>query len=142
MSNKEKTYQIRYNTHSTSDKDSWRLICGDEEILVSNIIIKSKVITTKDFIEELGWKYHVTCIGVLKVKDGVAYINEVDNSTKRHILKTISYRVLGTSITVIGAYCFGLSIQMSSLLGMSELLIKPLIYFLHERLWFKFIKIK
>lgn len=142
MSNKEKTYQIRYNTLSNSDKDSWRLICSDEEILVSNIIIKSKVITTKDFIEELGWKYHVTCTGVLKVKDGVAYINEVDNSTKRHILKTISYRVLGTSITVIGAYCFGLSIQMSSLLGMSELLIKPLIYFLHERLWFKFIKIK
>jgi len=142
MSNKEKTYQIRYNTLSTSDKDSWRLICSDEEILVSNIIIKSKAITTKDFIEELGWKYHVTCTGVLKVKDGVAYINEVDNSTKRHILKTISYRVLGTSITVIGAYCFGLSIQMSSLLGMSELLIKPLIYFLHERFWFRFIKIK
>ena len=44
MSNKEKTYQIRYNTLSTSDKDSWRLICSDEEILVSNIIIKSKVI--------------------------------------------------------------------------------------------------
>ena len=58
MKNKEKTYQIRYNTKSTSDKDSWRLICGDEEILVSNIFIKSKVITTKDFIEEIGWKYH------------------------------------------------------------------------------------
>ena len=142
MKNKEKTYQIRYNTKSTSDKDIWRLICEDEEILVSNIFIKSKVITTKDFIEELGWKYHVTCVGVLKVEDGVAYINEVDNSTKRHLLKTISYRLLGTSVTVIGAYCFGLSIQMSSLLGMSELLIKPLIYFFHERFWFKFIKIK
>ena len=140
--NNEKIYQIRYNTHSTSDSDRWRLLCDGEEILVSEIKIKSKVYTTEDFIEGVGLKYHVTCQGVLKVKDGVAHINEYDNSKKRHILKTISYRILGTSITVGGAYLFGLSIEMSSLLGVGELLFKPVIYFLHERFWFNFVKIK
>jgi uncharacterized membrane protein len=61
---------------------------------------------------------------------------------KRHILKTITYRILGTLTTVITAYLLGASIQVSSLLGLGELLLKPIIYFIHERIWFKFIKIK
>jgi uncharacterized membrane protein len=65
-----------------------------------------------------------------------------DASLTRHILKTLSYRILGTLTTVIVAYSLGASIQMSSLLGVGELLIKPIIYFLHERLWYKFIRIK
>jgi uncharacterized membrane protein len=60
----------------------------------------------------------------------------------RHILKTFSYRILGTLTTVITAYSLGASIEMSSLLGVGELLIKPIIYFLHERIWYKFIRIK
>ena len=62
-------------------------------------------------------------------------------SYKRHILKTISYRLFGTLITVTTAYSLGASIEMSSLLGIGELLIKPVVYFLHERFWYKFIKV-
>ncbi len=65
-----------------------------------------------------------------------------DTSLTRHILKTFSYRILGTLTTVITAYSLGASIEMSSLLGVGELLIKPIIYFLHERIWYKFIRIK
>jgi uncharacterized membrane protein len=61
---------------------------------------------------------------------------------KRHILKTFSYRILGTLTTVITAYMLGASIELSSLLGVGELLIKPIIYFFHERIWYKFIRIK
>lgn len=139
---KEKIYQIRYNTHSKSSVDRWRLLCDGQETLVSEIKIKSRVFTTEDYIEGIGLKYHVTCQGVLKVKGGVAYIEEFDNSRKRHILKTISYRILGTGVTVFGAFLFGLSIEMSSLLGLGELVLKPIIYFLHERAWFRFAKIK
>ena len=61
---------------------------------------------------------------------------------KRHILKTVTYRILGTLTTVITAYFLGASIQVSSLIGLGELLVKPLIYFFHERAWYKLIKIK
>ena len=64
------------------------------------------------------------------------------NGVKRHILKTISYRILGTSVTVITAYLLGASIEISSLLGLSELLFKPIIYFIHERIWYKYIRMK
>ena len=59
---------------------------------------------------------------------------------KRHVLKTVSYRILGTLTTVIVAYSLGASFEMSSLLGIGELLIKPIIYFFHERVWYKWIK--
>ena len=59
----------------------------------------------------------------------------------RHILKTLSYRILGTITTVTTAYMLGVSMELSSLLGVGELLLKPIIYFLHERVWYKFIRI-
>ena len=59
----------------------------------------------------------------------------------RHILKTISYRILGTLTTVTLAYSLGASLQVSSLLGIGELVLKPVIYFLHERVWYKYIKV-
>lgn len=65
-----------------------------------------------------------------------------ENSLKRHILKTISYRILGTLTTVIIAYSLGASLKVSSILGVGELVLKPVIYFLHERLWYKYIRIK
>jgi uncharacterized membrane protein len=59
----------------------------------------------------------------------------------RHILKTISYRILGTLTTVITAFALGATIEVSTLLGVAELVIKPILYFLHERVWYKKIRI-
>ena len=61
-------------------------------------------------------------------------------TTGRHIIKTISYRIIGTSVTIIGALLLGSSIEVASLIGMTELAVKPILYFLHERIWYKYIK--
>lgn len=140
----EKTYQIRFNTNSKSEEDRWRLVCDGEEVLVSNIVIDTKTYTTKDHIQGIGDKWHVSCTGVLDIDNGVAHIRvkRKDNSLRRHFLKTISYRILGTFTTVGVALCLGMSVEVSSLLGIGELVLKPIIYFLHERLWYKFGKFK
>lgn len=59
----------------------------------------------------------------------------------RHVLKTLSYRILGTLTTVVTAYSLGVSLELSSLLGVGELMIKPTLYFFHERVWYKYIRI-
>ncbi len=59
---------------------------------------------------------------------------------KRHIAKTVSYRIMGSLATVSISYALTKNIEISSMLGFSELLIKPLLYFFHERLWYKWIK--
>ena len=61
-------------------------------------------------------------------------------SYKRHLVKTITYRVLGTLTTIIGAYFIGGSLKVASLLGLGELLLKPIIYFLNEIVWYRYIK--
>jgi uncharacterized membrane protein len=144
MKNTTKTFQIRFNTVSTSENDRWRLIENGNEILVSNIVIDGYTYTTKDWMPELdNYKWHISCIGYCKIKNNIAYVKTVKEESvlTRHILKTISYRILGTLITVITAYSLGASLELSSFLGIGELLLKPIVYFLHERLWYKQIRI-
>jgi len=145
MKEQTKKFQIRFNVNSTSEKDRWRLITDGDERLVSNIIIDGHTYTTMDWMEELGeYKWHVSCEGYLTIKDDVAYVVTVKEESvmTRHILKTVSYRVLGTLTTVFTAYSLGVSLELSSLLGVGELMIKPTLYFFHERVWYKHIRIK
>ena len=61
-------------------------------------------------------------------------------SRKRHILKTISWRIIGTIDTIIlsglitGSWKFGLAI------GGVEVITKMILYYFHERAWYKFSK--
>lgn len=59
---------------------------------------------------------------------------------KRHIAKTVSYRIMGSLTTVGISFVLTKNIEVSSLLGLTEIMIKPIIYFFHERLWYKWIK--
>ena len=59
---------------------------------------------------------------------------------KRHIAKSISYRFVGTLTTIILTLSAGLPLKWAGMVGMGELLFKPIIYFLHERCWYEYIK--
>jgi uncharacterized membrane protein len=59
---------------------------------------------------------------------------------KRHIAKAFSYRIIGTLQTTIIGYIFTGNFVIASSMGIVELCVKPLIYFLHERVWYKWIK--
>jgi uncharacterized membrane protein len=58
-------------------------------------------------------------------------------SRKRHILKTITWRLVGTIDTVVigglitGDWTIGLSI------GGIEVISKMILYYIHERVWYK-----
>lgn len=59
---------------------------------------------------------------------------------KRHLAKSVSYRIVGTVTTILLAIIFGAEMKWAGLFGVIEFLVKPIIYFLHERLWYKWIK--
>jgi uncharacterized membrane protein len=58
-------------------------------------------------------------------------------SRKRHILKTISYRIVSTSFGFIFMYYFTGDIQISGAFSLVEILWKPIQYYIHERLWYR-----
>lgn len=59
---------------------------------------------------------------------------------KRHIAKTISYRVISTLIGFIIMFIVSGSIKVGATFSIVELLYKPLQYYIHERIWYKYIK--
>ena len=58
---------------------------------------------------------------------------------KRHIAKTFSYRLLGSVFTIALSYYLTDDLIISSSLGLGEVLVKPILYFFHERIWYKWI---
>jgi uncharacterized membrane protein len=59
---------------------------------------------------------------------------------KRHIAKTISYRILSTGIGFITMWIITGNIKVSTAFSIIELVWKPIQYYIHERIWYKWIK--
>lgn len=61
-------------------------------------------------------------------------------SNKRHIAKTISYRVISSAIGFLTISTISNSTKTGLIFSLSELIYKPIQYYLHERVWYKWIK--
>lgn len=59
---------------------------------------------------------------------------------KRHIAKAITYRLLGTFETITIGYILTGNLVIASSIGFIEIILKPFTYFIHERIWYKWIK--
>ena len=67
-------------------------------------------------------------------------ILEMKVERKRHIAKTISYRILSTLIGFVLMWMISGSIKVGAAFGIAELVYKPIQYYIHERVWYKWIK--
>jgi len=53
--------KIRYNTNAKNSDDlHWRVLIDGKEFLAKNVEINTPTYTTKDFIKEVGEKWHIT----------------------------------------------------------------------------------
>jgi len=59
---------------------------------------------------------------------------------KRHLAKTISYRIVSTGIGFLIMYAVSGSIKIGAAFGVAELVYKPLQYYIHERIWYRWVK--
>lgn len=59
---------------------------------------------------------------------------------KRHIAKTISYRVISTGIGFITVWFATNSLKLGAIFSSIELVWKPIQYYIHERVWYKWIR--
>ena len=61
-------------------------------------------------------------------------------SYKRHIVKTVSWRIIGTLDTIILSGIITGSWETGLTIGGIEVITKMVLYFFHERAWYKFSK--
>jgi uncharacterized membrane protein len=61
-------------------------------------------------------------------------------SYKRHLVKTITWRIVGTIDTMILGWLVTGDIKLGLAIGGFEVITKMALYFFHERIWYKYIK--
>ena len=59
---------------------------------------------------------------------------------KRHILKTITWRIVGTLDTFLLSWLITGSVKIGAAIGTVEIITKMILYYLHERAWYKLSK--
>ena len=60
-----------------------------------------------------------------------------DPSVKRHIAKTITWRIVGTLDTMILGWLITGDAMTGIKIGGVEVITKMILYFFHERIWYK-----
>jgi len=66
-------------------------------------------------------------------------MSQIKVSAKRHLAKTISYRIISTLIGFLIMWGVTGKIEFGAAFGVIELLYKPIQYYIHERIWYKWI---
>jgi uncharacterized membrane protein len=61
-------------------------------------------------------------------------------SYKRHLAKAVTWRIIASVTTALIALYFGLPMTAVGAVFFADLVIKFVMYYLHERLWYKFIR--
>lgn len=61
----------------------------------------------------------------------------MDRSKKRHLLKTVSWRIVGTLDTIILSWIISGNPLTGFKIGIAEVITKMVLYYFHERAWFK-----
>ncbi len=59
----------------------------------------------------------------------------------RHILKTISWRIVGTLDTMIVSYIITGSMSIGLAIGGFEVITKMILYYIHERIWYNYVSL-
>lgn len=59
----------------------------------------------------------------------------MDKERKKNLLKTLSWRIIATSTTLISAYVMTGQLEVVKAIGLADVFIKTAIYFFHERTW-------
>tara|TARA_B100001063_G_C16479655_1_gene411893 strand:+ start:98 stop:505 length:408 start_codon:yes stop_codon:yes gene_type:complete len=63
--------------------------------------------------------------------------SSVTNSNKRHFLKTITWRIIGTVSTIILSFWIWGDSAQSFQIGGAETLTKTILYYFHEKFWYR-----
>jgi uncharacterized membrane protein len=67
-------------------------------------------------------------------------MSQIKGSAKRHLAKTIRYRIISTLIGFLIMWAVSGSITVGAAFGVAELVYKPIQYYIHERIWYRYIK--
>lgn len=117
---------------------TWRIVGTIDTILLSWLISGNPMTGLKVGFAEVITKmilYYLHERMWFKVKMGIK--RNGDDSKKRHLAKTISWRFIGTVDTMLLAWFITGNPMTGLKIGLTEVVTKMILYYLHERTWYK-----
>lgn len=117
---------------------SWRMIGTLDTMLLAWLISGNPLTGVKIGVAEV-----ITKIGLYYLHERAWFKIDLNkngkfaNSQYRHIAKTITWRIVGTVDTMILAWVISGDPMIGLKVGLAEVLTKMILYYLHERLWYR-----
>ena len=111
---------------------TWRIIGTLDTFLLSWLISGNIRLGSQIAIMEL-----VTKMVLYYLHERVWFRSKIASSNKRHILKTFSWRAVGTIDTIVLGWIVTGNPLTGLKIGSAEVLTKMLLYFGHEKLWYQ-----
>lgn len=124
--------KIKISKRHVAKSLSWRLIGSIDTLLFAWLV-------TGSFYEGLNVSLLTTFTKLIwyYIHEQVWFRSSVKDSNKRHILKTFSWRFIGTLDTIIFSWFITGNPFIGLKIGLFETVSKMLLYFGHEKLWYK-----
>ncbi|WP_434037246.1 DUF2061 domain-containing protein [Formosa sp. 4Alg 33] len=111
---------------------TWRLVGTLDTILLSWLISGDPLTGIK-----IGFAEITTKMILYYLHERVWFKVDMDESNKRHIYKTITWRIVGTIDTMTLAWLISGDPLIGLKVGGAEVLTKMILYYLHEKAWYK-----
>ncbi len=111
---------------------TWRITGTLDTILLSWLISGSPLIGLKIGVAEV-----ITKMILYYFHENVWFNVDIKESQKRHLLKTITWRVVGTIETIALSWVISGDIPTGLKIGAAEVITKMILYYFHERIWYK-----
>ncbi|KJD34102.1 membrane protein [Tamlana nanhaiensis] len=111
---------------------TWRLVGTIDTIVLSWIISGNPLTGLK-----IGAFEVVTKMILYYCHEQVWFKIKIEESKKRHLIKTVTWRLIGTIDTMILAWIISGNPLTGLSIGLAEVLTKMGLYYLHERAWYK-----
>ncbi|SDQ14454.1 DUF2061 domain-containing protein [Flagellimonas zhangzhouensis] len=125
------TQKVSYKRH-LAKTITWRLVGTMDTILLSWAITGNPFTGLK-----IGFAEVVTKMTLYYFHERVWLKIDIEESRKRHIIKTITWRILGTLDTIVLSWFISGNPLTGLKIGFAEVITKMILYYFHERSWYK-----
>jgi uncharacterized membrane protein len=123
---------LKFSKRHLAKTITWRIIGTLDTLLLSWFISGDLFIGV-----QIGLFEMVTKMILYYVHERVWFKSSIKSSNKRHILKTFSWRAVGTIDTFILGWIITGNPLTGLKIGGAEIITKMLLYFGHEKLWYR-----
>ncbi|MGB5819483.1 MAG: DUF2061 domain-containing protein [Saonia sp.] len=122
---------ISYKRH-LAKTITWRAVGTMDTILISWMITGNPFTGLK-----IGFSEVITKMILYYLHERLWFKVRIPESRTRHLIKTISWRLIGTMDTVLLSWFISGNPLTGLKIGFVEIITKMILYYLHERAWYR-----